>query len=100
MIPNAVHWSMELNMFHINDRVKLLKAFQPGPLDPVVGSSWECAGTVSAVHPSEEMFYVEWDCGTAGHYMRDELVHLAGTDQELSEGDPNVLFKAKERSKT
>lgn len=82
-------------MFHIDDRVKLLKAFKPGPLDPVVGSPWECPGAVVAVHPSLEMFYVRWDNGMYGHYIHGELCHLDGDDQPLPKNNPNTLFKAR-----
>lgn len=44
-----------------------------GPANPVVGSEWECRGTIADYEPDGDGISVDWDNGTYNGYKENEL---------------------------
>ena len=78
--------------FQKGDRVKFVnnsRNYRVGEANPLVGSKWECEGTVTR---SGIDVRVSWDNGR-GNIYKSKCLELIGTIK----GDPNYMFKMKRR---
>lgn len=87
----------EKKNFYIGNRVLLTSStLRPALENPVVGTPWECAGTVVHVlvygdnKTSNTVVFVNWDNERSNYYHPS---HLSLADQDLPENNPNKLFK-------
>lgn len=67
-------------------RVKLIEnemqGYDLGCSNPVVGSEWECEGTVDTINLDEMTAIVEWDNGYMNMYIDGDLTPAKSTTAE------------------
>ncbi len=81
--------------FQKDDRVRYISGRHwLGPGNPLIGSKYECEGTISGVNSRVNRISVNWDNGTTNFYAEDDL-ELA--EHKLDCNNPNAVFRSRKR---